>query len=112
MQQAAYALIPVRKRDSFHLLLGSKIFMRSPANELTNIIFTIVWNMNQGIRQLKTRSQFHEVARLNLKAGKQAMASSSYDSASKYLLVGVSLLDDDSWDSEYDLSLGIYDAGK
>jgi len=110
VQQAAYALIPVRKRDSFHLLLGSKIFMRSPANELTNIIFTIVWNMNQGIRQLKTRSQFHEVARLNLKAGKQAMASSSYDSASKYLLVGVSLLDDDSWDSEYDLSLGIYDA--
>ena len=86
--------------------------MRSPADELSNIIFTIVWNMNQGIGQLKTRSQFHEVAGLNLKAGKQAMASSSYDSASKYLLVGVSLLNDESWDNEYELSLGLYDAGK
>ena len=86
--------------------------MRTPDDELTNILFTIVWNMNQGIRQLKTRSQFHEVARLNLKAGKQAMASSSYASASKYLLVGVSLLNEESWDSEYALSLGIYDAGK
>ena len=86
--------------------------MRSPADELSDIIFTIVWNMNQGIGQLKTRSQFHEVARLNLKAGKQAMASSSYDSASKYLLVGVSLLNDESWDNEYELSLGLYDAGK
>ncbi len=87
--------------------------MRTPdPEELTDIIFTIVGNMNQGIKQLKTRAQFHEVAKLNLKAGKIAMAASSFDSATNYLLLGVSLLNDESWESEYDLSLGIYDAGE
>jgi predicted ATPase len=84
------------------------MFMRTPAEELTNSIFIIVGNMNQGIRLIKTRAQTHEVARLNLKAGKKAIASS----AAKYLLVGISLLNDDSWNSEYDLSLGLYDAGE
>ena len=86
--------------------------MRKPAEELTNIIFVIVGNLNQGIGQLRTRDQFHEVAKLNLKAGKTAIASSSFDSAAKYLLVGISLLNDDSWNNEYELSLGLYDAGE
>jgi len=109
VQQAAYALIPVGKRESFHLLLGSRMFMRTPAEELTNIIFTVVVNMNHGIGQLKTLAQFHEVARLNLKAGKKAMTLSSFDSAAKYLLVGVSLIKEESWNSEYELSLELHD---
>ncbi len=112
VQQAAYDLIPVGKRESFHLLLGSRMFMRTPAEAVTNSIVIIVENMNQGIRLIKTRAQLHEVARLNLRAGKKAMASSSFDSATKYLLVGISLLNDDSWNSEYDLSIGLYDAGE
>lgn len=86
--------------------------MRTPAEELTNIIFTVVVNMNHGIRQLKTLAQFHEVARLNLKAGKKAMTLSSFDSAAKYLLVGVSLIKEESWNSEYELSLELHDTGE
>ena len=45
IQQAAYELIPEAKRESFHLLLGSRVFLRTTPDELDNDLFTIVGNM-------------------------------------------------------------------
>ena len=40
IQQAAYELIPEAKRESFHLLLGSRIFLRTTPDELDKDLFT------------------------------------------------------------------------
>jgi len=109
-QQAAYELIPEAKRKSFHLLLGSRMFLRSTSTELDETLFTVVGNMNHGVRLIKSAEQRLEVARLNLRAGEMAMASSSFNSAVKYLMLGVTLLPDDSWREDYDLTIRLYDA--
>ena len=111
-QQAAYELIPEAKRKSFHLLLGSRMFLRSTSTELDETLFTVVGNMNHGVRLIKSAEQRLEVARLNLRAGEMAMASSSFNSAVKYLMLGVTLLPDDSWREDYDLTIRLYDAGE
>ena len=105
-------MIPEARRESYHLLLGSRMFLRTTPTELDGDLFTIVGNMNIGVRLIKSHEQKLEVARLNLRAGEMAMASSSFNSAVKYLMLGVTLLPDDSWEEDYDLTIRLYDAGE
>ena len=90
-------MIPKSRRESFHLLLGSRIFLRTAPAELETDPFTIVGNMNIGVRLIKSEQQKVEVARLNLRAGELAISSSSFNSAAKYLMNGILLLPDNSW---------------
>lgn len=62
-----------------------------------------------------TSCQINQIKYLSfppLIAGERAMASSSFDSAAKYLMLGVTLLPDDSWGGDYDLTIRLYDAGE
>ena len=110
VQQAAYELIPDSKKESFHLLLGSRMFLRTPPEDLDEVLFTIVGNMNFGVQLIRSPEQKSEVARLNLRAGEKAISSSSFNSAAKYVMVGIKLLHEDSWERDYDLTLKLYDA--
>lgn len=112
IQQAAYDLIPPAKRDSFHLLLGSRLFISTPPSEMKQMIFFIVDNMNRGSEYIDELDQKYEVAQLNLDAGEKALSASAFESASRYILAGLSLLGPDSWEVNYKLSIKLYDAGK
>jgi predicted ATPase len=50
-----------------------------------------------------------ELARMNLIAGRKALASTAYPAAVKYLTTGIELLTDDSWERKYELALGLYE---
>ena len=112
IHQAAYDLIPRQKRESFHLLLGSRLFISTSPAEMKRLIFFIVDNMNRGSKIIDDVDQKYEVAQLNLEAGEKALSASAFQSASKYLLAGLSLLGPESWNANYKLSLKLYDAGK
>ncbi len=64
--------------------------------------------LNVGIDKL-TQSEKHELASLNLIAGRKAKASAAYEGAFKYLSVSLKLLSPSSWESEYNLTLSIYE---
>lgn len=110
VQQAAYELIPQDKRESFHLLLGTRMYLRSPPGTIDNVLFPIVCNMNAGSALIRTRKQKSEVAKLNLRAGSRLITSSAFSTASKYLLAGCKLTDDRDWDENYVFTLKLYDA--
>jgi predicted ATPase len=109
--QAAYNLIPLNKRESFHLLLGSRLYMASSPSEISELLFFIVDNMNRGLHFINDMESKYEVAQLNLEAGEKALSASAFHSAAKYLLKGLSLLGPDPWEAKYDLSIRLYDAG-
>jgi signal transduction histidine kinase len=46
---------------------------------------------------------------MNLIAGRKALASTAYPAAVKYLTTGIQLLTDDSWETKYELALGLYE---
>jgi predicted ATPase len=110
VQQAAYEMIPINKRESFHLLLGSRLYLRTPLEDLDDLLFTIAGNMNYGLRHIYHPLQKIEVAHLNLKAGEKAIKSSSFHSAVGYLKSGLLLLGDDAWEDQYDLIIQLHDA--
>lgn len=67
-------LIPVTKRPAFHLLIGSRLFLKTPTAELDDSIFDIVGNMNIGLHLIRSQYQRHQVANLNLRAGMSAFS--------------------------------------
>ncbi|NJL10199.1 MAG: hypothetical protein HC908_08590 [Calothrix sp. SM1_7_51] len=52
-----------------------------------------------------------ELAWMNLIAGRKAKASGAYESAYKYINLGIALLNLENWDDNYDLALGLYANG-
>jgi predicted ATPase len=112
VQQAAYGLIPLQKREKLHLLIGSRLLLSIPPSEMERFIFHVADNINRGAKLLEDLEQKYEVAELNLRAGEKLLEQQSFHSAVKYLMNGITLVGDDSWGSKYSLTLRLYDAGR
>jgi predicted ATPase/signal transduction histidine kinase/tRNA A-37 threonylcarbamoyl transferase component Bud32 len=109
VQQAAYSLIPEELKKSTHLKIGQLLLGNIPQEEIEANIFDIVNQLNVGIINLLEQSQKTELAQLNLIAGRKAKASTAYEAALKYLTTGIELLSIDAWQTEYTLTIGLYE---
>jgi predicted ATPase len=112
VQQAAYELIPLHQREKFHLLIGSRLFLCTSPSEMETFIFYIVDNINRGANLVDNAEQKYEVAELNLRAGEIVLERQSFHSSVKYLMTGIALLENDSWEKKYSLTIRLYDAGR
>ena len=54
------------------------------------------------------RKRGEALAQLNLKAGQKARNSTAYAAAKVYLEIGIELLTDNCWQSQYELTLNLY----
>ena len=110
VQQAAYSLIPENQKQSTHLKIGQLLLQNTPAEKLEENIFDIVNQLNVGIDTIENPAEKTQLATLNLTAGLKAKAANAYEAAVKYLRVAMELLPKDSWQSQYDLTLAIYES--
>lgn len=108
VQQAAYALIPEEEKKAVHLQIGRLLLENTQENKLEENIFDIVNQLNEGVELITECSERDNLAKLNLQAGKRAKASTAYQSALKYLEIGLALLSQNSWEKQYKLTLEIY----
>ncbi|MBW4674521.1 MAG: AAA family ATPase [Desmonostoc geniculatum HA4340-LM1] len=111
VQQAAYSLIPEELKKSTHLKIGQLLLQNIPQEEIEANIFDIVNQLNVGISNLIEKSKKTELARLNLIAGQKAKASTAYEAALKYLTTGIELLSIDAWQTDYTLTVALYEGG-
>ncbi|MBN3872509.1 AAA family ATPase [Nostoc sp. JL33] len=108
VQQAAYTLIPESQRKATHLKIGQLLLRNTLPEALEASIFDIVNQLNEGIDIITQQSQRYELAQLNLIAGKKAKASTAYRAAVKYFTLGRELLIEESWQTNYKLTFGLY----
>ncbi|WP_208345127.1 ATP-binding protein, partial [Aetokthonos hydrillicola] len=108
VQQAAYSLIPKEQKQATHAKIGYLLWQNTPESELENQIFGIVNQLNMGLEQFAQATQRHELYRLNLIAGKKAIASTAYSSALAYLKIAIQLLPSNPWESDYHSTLDLY----
>ncbi|MCW5314457.1 AAA family ATPase [Nostoc sp. KVJ3] len=109
VQQAAYSLIPEELKKSTHLRIGQLLLKNIPKEEIEANIFDVVNQLNVGIVNLIEQSDKTELARLNLIAGRKAKASTAYEAALKYFTNGIELSSIDAWETEYILTIGLYE---
>ncbi|NCJ08190.1 PAS domain S-box protein [Synechococcales cyanobacterium C] len=108
VQQAAYALIDESQKQVVHLQIGRNLLKKTLPEQLSERLFEIVDHFNHGIELVSDQAERNETARLNLIAGQKAKAATAYEAAFKYFTTGIQLLNPESWQSEYDLTLALY----
>jgi predicted ATPase/GAF domain-containing protein/tRNA A-37 threonylcarbamoyl transferase component Bud32 len=108
IQQAAYSLISDEQKPVVHQQIGQLLLKNTPLDEREAKIFAIVDQLNVGKILINQQSERDELAQLNLIAGKKAKASAAYQPAFDYLKIGLGLLGDDCWQTQYDFSLALH----
>ncbi|MGG6242205.1 PAS domain S-box protein [Nodosilinea sp. AN01ver1] len=108
VQQAAYALIDESQKQVVHLQIGRNLLERTSPEQRSDRLFEIIDHLNQGLELVTARSERTKIAKLNLRTGQKAKAATAYDAAFKYFTTGLKLLNSESWQSEYDLTLALY----
>ncbi len=109
IQEAAYSLVPDGDRAALHQRIGKKALENvQDEEELDKKLFYIVDQLNFGSGLIAEEKEREQLARLNLKAGIKAKASSAFLPAVRYLEMGIELLRQDCWEKQYDLALALY----
>jgi predicted ATPase/signal transduction histidine kinase len=101
IHQACYSLIPVAENRSVHLRIGRNLMAHTTLSDRDEHIFEIVDQLNPVSDLVTDRSERIELAELNLVAGRRAKSATAYESALRYLRLGLRLLPEDAWASHY-----------
>jgi PAS domain S-box-containing protein len=107
VQEAAYSLIPGELRAEMHLRIGLLMAAHTSADKLEESIFEIANQLNRGSDLITSTAEHQRIAELNLIAGRRAKISTAYASALRYLRAGRALLNDETWNRNYDLVFSI-----
>ena len=113
VQQAAYSLIPPDQKQATHLKIGRLLLANSAIEAhsekiVSEKIFEVVNQLNEGLPLITEPIERQQVSQLNLLAGRTAKLSTAYASALSYLALGIELLAADSWQTDYDLTLMLH----
>ncbi|MDZ7958614.1 MAG: AAA family ATPase [Aulosira sp. DedQUE10] len=110
VQQAAYSLIPNQQKQITHLKIGQLLLNHTPVSEQDEKLFEIVNQLNIGNSLIVDPDQKTELAQLNLQAAQKAIAATAYAAAFEYATIGIAMLAQERWQTEYELTLTLYEA--
>lgn len=107
---AAYDLIPLELRASFHWRIGRKLQELAQTHRSSSYFTMAVNQLNRGSCYAEADINRGELARLNLVAAQQVAKTNALKLASTFLESGLGLLDLYRWDEHYDLTLQMTNA--
>ncbi|MBC1219350.1 ATP-binding protein, partial [Nostoc sp. UCD120] len=108
VQEAAYFLIPEEQKKATHLQIGKLLLQNTPEIKKEEKLFGIVNQLNIALTLIVNPIEREQLLKLNLKAGRKAQLATAYTLAVEYLTIGLELLPHESWDSQYELTLLLY----
>ncbi|MEO7085013.1 MAG: AAA family ATPase [Gemmatimonadaceae bacterium] len=105
VQQAAYGLIDEERRRGVHLAIGRRLRSSLPAEAQKERVFEITDHLNIGRGLIEDDAEKTALAALNLNAARRASAATAFVAALSYARIGQSILGDEGWDKQYDLTI-------
>ena len=97
VQKAFYSLILDSARLSTHYEIGKLLFGSINEDQISKNIFELVFHLNFGKGDITDPKDKKWLAELNLRAGKEAMKISAFDSAYEYLSIAKTLTEEFIW---------------
>jgi predicted ATPase len=112
IEQAAYDLMSSEERKERHVRVGLTLCTQIVSgNESDEMLFTAMNQINRGGAHLLLDANLRStMASLNLRAGKRCTAISDFVSAQKFYESGISFLNSDHWEDQYELSIELFEA--
>jgi histidine kinase len=108
VQQAVYSCIETEEKVEFHYKTGILLLKNQKEGKISDRVFEIANHLIEGKKCIKHETESIEIAHIYLQAALQAKASIAYDSAIRYIKEGLELLDESSWNVEYELTYRLY----
>jgi len=108
IREATYTLISDTEKSKNHYTIGNTYLSMLEKYRLEDHIFTIVNQLNQGIEHITKPDEKAKLQELNIIAGNKAMASAAYEAALGFFQIAINQLLDNSWETNYDLTLELY----
>lgn len=108
-QKASYLLLRDDERKVLHLSIGRHLLQEMNQEEIEEHIFIVAKQFCMGFQVIE-EDEKETVSALLLRAGEKSAKSSAFAAASSYFAMGTSLLREDHWISQYELSLRLYNA--
>ena len=106
--EAAQSILNEEEKQKTHLKIG-RLLMEECADEgYEENLFDIVFHLNRAKKLIHQPDEIERLAKLNLLAGKKTRISIAFDRALSYFKTGIELLNADSWQVNYQLSLELY----
>ncbi len=109
VQQAAYALIAQKEKQTVHLRIGQTLLKQYAPEKSDALLFDIVHHLNLARRVKDKWKERSRLAELNLKAGLKARAASAFEQALEYFTLGLDLLGAAAWKRHYPLTLSLHE---
>jgi diguanylate cyclase (GGDEF)-like protein len=107
VQQACAKLIPEEGQKQLHLKIGKCMKLNTLINMLKDQAMGIVCHFNEAIDEIQSLEERLDTARLNLWACQKAKAASSFKLSLQYISKGASVLPEEAWKEEYELTFEI-----
>ena len=101
VRTAAYSLMDEEERGRLHARIGL-LLLEKAGEEAGERIFEIVGHLNIG-RRFLGEGETKRLAALNLGAARRAKANAAFDHARTFFRIGVALLDEEAWRTDYAL---------
>lgn len=115
IHQAAYALISKSDRQSVHLKIGQFLMREhnplgpgAGTNSPDHLLFGITDHLNIAVDLIREPAERITLARLNQKAAQKAKTAAAYKPGGIYAGNALSLLPQNSWQTNYDLTLSTF----
>ncbi|STX50436.1 inner membrane protein PLUS sensory box protein LssE [Legionella busanensis] len=108
VQQASYELIDQKDRATIHLKIGRLLLNKQALDQQSENLFEIMNHFNQSLNLITDQQEKLLLAKYNLWAGQKAKFAAAYYRADEYLSAGISLINENSWQDNYDLTFQLY----
>ncbi|WP_224249931.1 trifunctional serine/threonine-protein kinase/ATP-binding protein/sensor histidine kinase [Hyalangium gracile] len=107
IQQAAHTLLSEQERKEAHLRIGRLLLQRLSAEQLRELIFDVVSQLNAGADLIDGPAERHHLARLNAEAGAKAEAAVATRPAIHYFSAAFAHIPGDPWTTDRELAFKV-----